>query len=69
MGHSKKSVCHNIDEVKSKVNELMHIFNEIIIEEYIKGIDIANYLIGSNQTYYINDIIMAKLSDNPPYAV
>lgn len=47
----------------------MHIFNEIIIEEYIKGIDIANYLIGSNQTYYINDIIMAKLSDNPPYAV
>ncbi len=69
IGISSKNVCHNIEEVKNKVSELMSIFNELIIEEYVHGIDITNYIIGNNQTYYINDVIMAELSDKSPYAV
>ena len=40
IGISSKNVCHNIEEVKNKVSELMSIFNELIIEEYVHGIDI-----------------------------
>jgi len=69
LGISKKNVCHNIDEVKNKVDELMLTFNELIIEEYVHGIDITNYLIGNNQAYYINDVIIAELLDESPYAV
>lgn len=69
IGISAKNVCHSIEELKNKVSELISIFNELIIEEYVHGIDITNYLIGNNQTYYINDVIMAELLDKSPYAV
>lgn len=69
LGISAKSVCHTIEEVKCRVKELLTFFDELIIEEYIYGIDVTNYLIGNNGTYYINDIVTAKLFDSQPYAI
>ncbi len=69
LGISKDSVCHTLEAVISKVNELISSFDELLIEEYVHGIDITNYLIGNNSAYYINDIVIAELEDKSPYAV
>lgn len=69
LGISSESVCHTISNVKSRVNNLLKHFDEIIIEEYVSGIDITNYLIGNGDCYYINDVITAELFNKSPYAV
>lgn len=69
IGISNESVCHTVEEVIQTVDKLINVFNEVMIEEYIYGIDITNYLIGNGCTYYINDVIMAEMADKSPYAV
>lgn len=69
LGISAKSVCHTIDEVKALTYNLTKEFDEIIIEEYIHGIDVTNYLIGNNDSYIINEVISAELFDKTPYAI
>ncbi len=69
LGISKDNVCHTLEAVIHKVNELISSFDELLIEEYIHGIDITNYLIGNSGAYYINDIVVAELKDHSPYAV
>lgn len=69
LGISSDSVCHTIEEVQCKVNELIESFNEVLVEEFITGVDITNYLIGNPGKYYINDVITAELYDKSPYAI
>lgn len=69
LGISQDSVCHTWAELEYKVNKLLAEFDEIIIEEYVPGIDVTNYLIGNNGIYCINDIIISELHDKTPYAV
>lgn len=69
LGISSKSVCHTIEDTIICVKELQKKFDEIIVEKYIPGIDITNYLIGNGNHYYINDIIMSQLFDKSPFAV
>lgn len=69
LGISSDSVCHTIEEVQCKVNELIKSFNEVLVEEFITGVDITNYLIGNPGKYYINDVITAELYDKSPYAI
>lgn len=69
LGISSKSVCHTIDDVKDACFKLMTDFDEIIIEEYVSGIDVTNYLIGNKDSYILNEVISAELFDKSPYAV
>ncbi len=69
LGISKDCICHTIDEVLYKCSKLLENFEEIIIEEFVDGIDITNYLIGNNNSYYVNSIIVAELFDHSPYAI
>ena len=69
LGISKDSICYTINEVENRCNKLLESFEEIIIEEYVLGIDVTNYLIGNENNYLINDVITAKLFDTSPYAV
>lgn len=69
LGISKESVCHTIDNVMERTSILLNSFEEVIIEEYVTGIDVTNYLIGNNDTYMINDIIVAELFDRSPFSV
>lgn len=43
------------------IAELVNMFDEVIIEEYIPGLDVTNYLIGNKDTYYINDVVIAMV--------
>lgn len=69
LGISKKNVCRTISEIEEKCTNLLQSFEEVIIEEYVTGIDVTNYLIGNNDCYIINDVITAELFDKSPYAV
>ena len=69
IGINNDSVCFSMDEVEKKISQSIELFEEIIIEEYVPGIDITNYLIGNTGDYYINDIVAIKLFDQSPFAV
>lgn len=69
LGISASCVCHSKDEVLLKTSELLDNFDEVIIEEYVKGIDVTNYLIGNTNSYLVNNIVTAELFDNSPYAI
>lgn len=69
LGISNKSVCHTMDEVKKECAALLNDFAELIIEEFVSGIDVTNYLIGNKNSYIINDVITSELFDQSPYAV
>lgn len=69
LGISEKNVCHTLSEAKNVVSELVKMFDEVIIEEYIPGLDVTNYLIGNKDTYYINDVVVAELFDKTPFPV
>ena len=69
LGISQQNVCHTYNELCQMIQHLLNEYSEIIIEEYISGIDVTNYLIGNADNYLINDIIIAELTDSSPYAV
>lgn len=69
LGISQQNVCQTYSELCQMIEYLSNQFEEIIIEEFIFGIDITNYLIGNPGNYLINDIVIAELTDSSPYAV
>lgn len=69
LGISQRNVCQTYSELRHMIEYLLDQYSEIIIEEFISGIDITNYLIGNSGKYLINDIVIAELTDPSPYAV
>lgn len=69
LGISKHNVCHTYDELCQIIHFLLSEYNEIILEEYVSGIDVTNYLIGNPGNYFLNEIIVAELFDTSPWAV
>lgn len=69
LGISKSSVCHTFPELEQKVQILINEFEELIVEEFVQGVDVTNYLIGNISNYPINEIICAELFDKSPFAV
>lgn len=69
LGISQRSICYTMEELKEECHKLLNNFTELIIEEYIFGIDVTNYLIGNENSYIINDVITSKLFNESPYAI
>lgn len=63
------SVCTTIEETRQKINILLTKHKELIIEKYIYGIDITNFIIGNNKNYCINEIIVSELTTNNKFPV
>lgn len=69
LGITQNNVCHTLKEVEKTCMKLLEDFDELIIEEYVFGIDVTNYLIGNNTSYIVNEVISAELFNKSPYAV
>lgn len=69
LGISQSSVCHTIADLEHKIQNLLKEFEELIIEEFVQGIDVTNYLIGNVTDYPVNEIVSAELFDKSPFAV
>jgi D-alanine-D-alanine ligase len=69
LGISNENVCHTEKELCYMINKIVNIFGEAIIEEYVSGIDLTNYIIGNQYNYSINDVIISELDNKSPFAV
>lgn len=69
LGIAHRNVCHTMNDIKNICDELISQFGEVIIEEYVYGLDVTNYLIGNKDCYLVNEVISAELFDTSPYAI
>jgi D-alanine-D-alanine ligase len=69
LGISKENVCHGYNDLQDRTKHLLKDFSELIIEEYIVGQDVTDFIIGNPGAYLINDVISFQLHDTSPYAV
>lgn len=69
LGISKSSVCHTLVALEQQVQILIKEFEELIVEEFVQGVDVTNYLIGNISNYPINEIVSAELFDKSQFAV
>lgn len=69
VGISSQNVCHTYDQLSTMTTLLIEQYEEVILEEYIRGIDVTNYLIGNFDNYPINEVIVSELLDSSPWAV
>lgn len=69
LGITQSNVCHSLMDLEVKIKDLLEEFEELIIEEFVQGIDVTNYLIGNVSDYPINEIVSAELFDKSPFAV
>ena len=69
LGIDSQNVCHTVDDIKNVCSKLIPQFEEVLIEEYIPGIDVTAYLIGNKDAYIVNEVISAKLFNTSPYAI
>lgn len=60
MGIDNLSICYNYSEMLEKISTLQKDYDEILIEEYISGIDLSVFIIGNNSEILINEAIVYK---------
>lgn len=59
VGITDKSICKTEHEVLSILNEMLALFDELLVEEFIEGYDVTNFVIGNKNNYFINEPMMA----------
>lgn len=60
IGISQTSICHNSLEAKKQSLELIRKGYTPIIEEYIAGYEITNFLIGNTGKFVLNELIISE---------
>lgn len=63
VGIDSSSICHNLQELVHKMHEMLNIYTEIIIEKFISGYDVTNFIIGNSGDFRLNQTLVA-LRDN-----
>lgn len=69
LGITQSNVCHSLADLETKIQNLLEEFEELIVEEFVQGVDVTNYLIGNPPYYPINEIVCAELFDKSPFAI
>ena len=69
IGISEKNICWNIQDIYTNIAELMPSFHELILEEFVGGIDVTNYLIGNGNSHIINDVVSSVLHTKSDYSI
>lgn len=68
LGITEHSICYTEDEMLSKLTNMLLQFEEVLVEEFIPGYDITDFVIGNKHSYLINEPLIAmkhgKIIDN-----
>lgn len=59
VGIDSTSICHNFEELMPKMQEMLDKYSEIIIEKFISGYDVTNFIIGNYRDFQINQTLVA----------
>lgn len=60
IGITDKSICNTESELFPFIYEMLQSFEEILIEEFIAGYDVTNFVIGNKDKYFINEPMIAS---------
>lgn len=63
VGIDSSSICHNLEQLQSKLFEMLKLYSEIIVEKFISGYDVTNFIIGNVGDFQLNQTLVA-LHDN-----
>lgn len=63
VGIDSSSICHNLEQLYPKMLETLKIYSEIIVEKFISGYDVTNFIIGNSGDFCLNQTLVA-LHDN-----
>lgn len=69
VGISQKNVCNSIEEVKKQISILLPIFEELIIEELIIGMDLTDLIIGNPGDIRVNEPLITELYNPDPTSI
>lgn len=64
IGITQKNVCFNTDDVLALAEELQQEFGSILIEEFIAGYEVTNFIIGNGNNYPINTPVLEEFHGN-----
>lgn len=64
IGITQRNVCFNYDAALKLAKELQHEFGSILIEEFIAGYEITNFIIGNKDKYLINTPVLEEFHGN-----
>lgn len=64
VGISNKNFIQTPEELYKIIEQLLPIYNELIVEEYISGYEITNFIIGNSNNYQLNEAIAIGINDN-----
>ena len=59
VGIDSSSVCYDSEQMHVKLCQMLKLFPEIIVEEFIFGYDITNFIIGNPKEFRINQTLIA----------
>lgn len=62
IGITEKSICKTEVELIVLINQMLQSFDEVLIEEFIEGYDVTDFIIGNKGKYLINEPMMALKS-------
>lgn len=59
IGINSKSVCNTISGTKAQAKNLLQMFSEVLVEEYVPGYDATCFVIG-NETIFLNEPLLIR---------
>lgn len=60
LGISQPSICHNSSEIAQQAQKLISEDYIPIIEEYVAGYEVTNFLIGNTNKFVLNELIISE---------
>lgn len=64
VGITQENVCFNSDQAYQMSIKLLQEFDEVIVEEFIAGYEVTNFIIGNNGVYSINVPVVEEFHGN-----
>lgn len=67
IGISENGICNSHDEVYHKVHTMLETFEEVLVEEFVYGYDITDFVIGNAESILLNEPLVAYHNCKPVY--
>lgn len=64
VGITQNNVCFDMPHTYQLISRLLKEFNEVLVEEFIPGYEVTNFIIGNNGNYLVNIPILEEFHGN-----
>lgn len=64
LGIFQNSICWDIEEIESQANALIHEDYIPLVEQYVPGYEVTNFIIGNSNKIVLNEVILSKYDNN-----